>query len=327
MPTWLRLVRSVLAVAGVLLALASGVHAQAYPTKPIHLIVPWPAGGVVDLAARQMGIRLQAALGQPIVIENKVGAGGNLGADQVVRASADGYTLLFTSTALTVSTAVGAKMSFDAVKDLERVALVAYAPSVLVVSQASTIQSVQDLVKAARSQPGRLNYASAGVGSPAHMTGELFKARQQLFILHIPYTGAPAAMVDQIAGRVDFHFANAAVALPQIKAGKVRALAVTSAQRMPGLPQIPTMAEAGMDKFEADQWLGLLAPKGTPADATARLVVEINKILAQEDFAAALANAGMSAAKAGRAEGFDAYFRQDLAQWTAVVKAANIKPE
>ena len=315
------------AMLGLSMALALGAHAQSYPAKPIRLVVPWPAGGVVDLAARQIGTRLQAALGQPVVVENKLGAGGNIGADMVAKAPADGYTLLLTSSALTVSTAVGAKMQFDAVKDLERVALVGYAPSVLVVSATSKIQTVQELIKAARAQPGALSYASAGVGSPAHMTGELFKSRKDLFILHIPYTGAPAAMTDQIAGRIDFHFSNAAVALPQVKAGKVRALAVTSAQRMPGLPQVPTMMEAGVEKFEADQWLGLLAPKGTPPEVVQKLAAEVNKVLAQEEYSAALANAGMSAAKPGKPEGFDAYYKQDLAQWTAVVKSAGIKPE
>lgn len=319
--------RQSLALVLLICAFASGAHAQSYPAKPIRLVVPWPAGGVVDLAARQMGTRLQIALGQPVVVENKLGAGGNIGADVVAKSPADGYTLLLTSSALTVSTAVGAKMQFDAVKDLERVALVGYAPSVLVVSASSKIQTVQELIKAALAQPGALSYASAGVGSPAHMTGELFKSRKELFILHIPYTGAPAAMTDQIAGRIDFHFSNAAVALPQVKAGKVRALAVTSAQRMPGLPQVPTMMEAGVDKFEADQWLGLLAPKGTPYEVVQKLAVEVNKVLAQDEYSAALANAGMTAAKAGKPEGFDAYFKQDLAQWTAVVKSAGIKPE
>jgi tripartite-type tricarboxylate transporter receptor subunit TctC len=279
------------------------------------------------VAARQLGNRMQAALGQPVVIDNKLGAGGSVGADLVAKAPADGHTLLFTSSALTINAALRARMPFDALKDLERVALVAYAPSVLVVSENSSIKSVQDLVKTARAQPGKLSYASAGVGSPAHLTGELFKSRQNLFILHIPYTGAPAAMTDQIAGRIDYHFANAAVALPQIRAGKVRALAVTSAQRMPGLPQVPTMAEAGVDKFEADQWLGLLAPKGTPPAVIDKLVSEVNKVLALDEFNQSLASAGMSSAKPGKADAFESYFKQDLAQWTAVVKAASIKPE
>ena len=238
---------------GLLLCSSLSAQAQTYPSKPIRVIVPWPAGGLVDVAARQLSNRLQTAMGQPIVIDNKLGAGGNLGADQASKAAADGYTLLFTSSALSMSTALRNKMSFDAIKDLERVAVVAYAPSVLVVSQNSNITSVQDLIKVARANPGKLSYASAGVGSPAHLTGELFKSRQNLFILHIPYTGAPAAMTDQIAGRIDYHFSNAAVALPQIKAGKVRALAVTSAQRMPSLPNVPTMAEAGVEKLPSSK--------------------------------------------------------------------------
>jgi tripartite-type tricarboxylate transporter receptor subunit TctC len=279
------------------------------------------------VAARQLSNRIQTAMGQAIVIDNKLGAGGNVGADQASKAAADGYTLLFTSSALTISTALRNKMPFDAIKDLERVAVVAYAPSVLVVNSNSNITSVQELIKVANANPGKLSYASAGVGSPAHLTGELFKSRQNIFILHIPYTGAPAAMTDQIAGRIDYHFANAAVALPQIKAGKVRALAVTSAQRMPGLPQVPTMAEAGVDKFEADQWLGLFAPKGTPANVIEKLVAEVNKVLVQDDFTQSLAGAGMNSAKPGKPESFDAYFKQDLAQWAQVVKSANITPE
>ncbi|NBY69080.1 MAG: tripartite tricarboxylate transporter substrate binding protein [Betaproteobacteria bacterium] len=325
------LIRHLLVLSFVLLGFcmigALPAHAQNYPNKPIRLIVPWPAGGLVDVAARQLSNRIQIAMGQAIVIDNKLGAGGNVGADQASKAAADGYTLLFTSSALTISTALRSKMPFDAVKDLERVAVVAYAPSVLVVNSNSNITSVQDLIKVANANPGKLSYASAGVGSPAHLTGELFKSRQNIFILHIPYTGAPAAMTDQIAGRIDYHFANAAVALPQIKAGKVRALAVTSAQRMPGLPQVPTMAEAGVDKFEADQWLGLFAPKGTPTNVIEKLVAEVNKVLVQDDFTQSLAGAGMNSAKPGKPESFDAYFKQDLAQWAQVVKSANITPE
>jgi len=215
----------------------------------------------------------------------------------------------------------------DAVKDFERVAMVAYGPLVLVVQPSSNITSLQDLINTARSKPGRLSYASAGLGSPAHLTGELLKSRLNLFVVHIPYTGAPAAITDQIAGRIDYQFANAAVALPQIKAGKLRALAVTSQQRMPSIPQIPTMAEAGMKDFEVDQWLGLLAPKGTPPAVVDKLVSEVNKVLLLEDFGQALANAGMNSAKPGKPETFDAFFKQELTQWTKVVKDAGIKLE
>ena len=317
-----------LLVAGsALLACFTQAHAQNYPNKPIRLVVPWPAGGLVDVAARQVSSRLQTSLGQPFVVENKLGAGGNIGADQVAKASADGYTVLFTTSALTMNTAMRSPMPFDAVKDFERVAMVAYGPLVLVVHPSSQINSLDDLTKTARAKPGTLSYASAGIGSPAHLTGELLKSRLNLFVVHIPYTGAPAAITDQIAGRIDYQFANAAVALPQIKAGKLRALAVTSPQRMPGLPQIPTMAEAGMKDFEVDQWLGLLAPKGTPATVVDKLVSEVNKVLAQDEFGQALANSGMHSAKPGKPETFDAFFKQELVQWTKVVKAADIKPE
>ena len=270
---------------------------------------------------------MQTGMTQPFVVENKLGAGGNIGADQVAKASADGYTLLFTTSALTMNTAMRSPMPFDAVKDFERVAMVAYGPLVLVVHPSSSINSLQDLTKTARAKPGTLSYASAGIGSPAHLTGELLKSRLNLFVVHIPYTGAPAAITDQIAGRIDYQFANAAVALPQIKAGKLRALAVTSPQRMPGLPQVPTMAEAGMKDFEVDQWLGLLAPKGTPPAVIDKLVSEVNKVLVQDEFGQALANSGMNGAKPGKPETFDAFFKQELVQWTKVVKAADIKPE
>jgi tripartite-type tricarboxylate transporter receptor subunit TctC len=317
--------QSSIVLAGLLLAVSAG--AQTYPSKPIRVVVPWPAGGLVDVAARQLGQRMQNTLGQPLVIENKVGAGGNIGADLVAKSAADGHTLLFTTSALTINAALRSTMPFDPVKDFERVAVVAYAPAVLVVNPNSSIRSLDDLVKAARSQPGKLSYASAGVGSPAHLMSELFKSRQNIFVVHIPYTGAPAAMNDQIAGRIDFQFANAAVALPQVKAGKVRAIAVTSTQRLSGLPDVPTMAEAGMKEFEIQQWIGLMAPQGTPAAVVNRLVSEVNTVLALNEFGQALSSSGTNSAKPGKAADFDAYFKQDLAQWVGVVKAADIKPE
>lgn len=323
--TMRRNIQSSIVLAGLLLAVSAG--AQTYPSKPIRVVVPWPAGGLVDVAARQLGQRMQNMLGQPLVIENKVGAGGNIGADLVAKSAADGHTLLFTTSALTINAALRSTMPFDPVKDFERVAVVAYAPAVLVVNPNSIIRSLDDLVKAARSQPGKLSYASAGVGSPAHLMSELFKSRQNIFVVHIPYTGAPAAMNDQIAGRIDFQFANAAVALPQVKAGKVRAIAVTSTQRLSGLPDVPTMAEAGMKEFEIQQWIGLMAPQGTPAAVVNRLVSEVNTVLALNEFGQALSSSGTNSAKPGKAADFDAYFKQDLAQWVGVVKAADIKPE
>ncbi|MEI6028590.1 MAG: tripartite tricarboxylate transporter substrate binding protein [Betaproteobacteria bacterium] len=301
--------------------------AQGYPARPLRIVVPWPAGGLVDVAARQLGTRLQAALGQPVVVENRVGAGGSIGADVVAKAPADGHTLLFSTSALTINVAMQTKLPFDLQRDFEPVCLLAHAPSVLVVGPSINPASVQELVALARARPGQLSYGSAGVGSPAHFAGELLKSLQKLFIVHIPYTGAPAAMNDQLAGRLDFQFANAAVALPQVRAGKVRALAVTGAQRFAALPQVPTMVEAGVANFEADQWLGLLAPRGLPGGVQARLAAECQKALAQDDLRAALLQAGMTAAPLGTPASFDAALKAELAKWTAVVKAANIKPE
>jgi tripartite-type tricarboxylate transporter receptor subunit TctC len=302
-------------------------HAQDYPARPIRVVVPWPAGGLVDVAARQLGTRLQAALGQPVVVENRAGAGGSIGADQVAKAPADGHTLLFSTSALTINVAMGTRLSFDLQRDFAPVCLLARAPSVLVVGPSFNPASVKELVEQARARPGRLSYGSAGVGSPAHLTGELLKSLQKLHVVHIPYTGAPAAMNDQLAGRLDFQFANAAVALPQVRAGKVRALAVTGAQRFAALPQVPTMVEAGVADFEADQWLGLLAPSGLPDGVRARLASECQKALSQEELRSALLRAGMTASSAGTPASFESAIKAEVARWTAVVKAAGIRPE
>ncbi|MFZ9136925.1 MAG: tripartite tricarboxylate transporter substrate-binding protein [Hylemonella sp.] len=306
---------------------APAIWAQAYPSKVIRLVVPWPGGGLVDIAARQMANRLQAALGQPVIVENRVGAGGAIGAAAVATAAPDGHTLLLSTSALTMNTALGTKTQFDLLRDFEPVSLVAYAPSVLVVGPAINPGTVKELVDLARSQPGGLSYGSAGVGSPAHFAGELLKALEKIFVVHIPYTGAPAAMNDQLAGRVHFQFANAAVALPQIRAGKVKALAVTSAKRFSALPDVPTMMEAGVPTFEADQWLGILAPRGLAGPVMDRLVAECNKALGVEELRAALAKAGMTAAAPGTAASFDVSLRADLKKWTDLARAANIKSD
>jgi tripartite-type tricarboxylate transporter receptor subunit TctC len=281
----------------------------------------------VDAAARSAGERLQVAFGQPVLIDNKPGAAGGIGAEQVAKAAADGYTLLFTTSALTINAALKAKLSLDATKDFEPVALFAHAPSVLVVHPGLGVKTVLDLVALARVKPGKLTYASAGSGSPAHLSGELFKSMLSLDIVHVPYKGAPPAMLDQVAGRVDMQFANATVALPQLKAGKIMGLAVTSTKRFASVPDIPTMAEAGVPAFEADQWLGFLAPRGTPPAVLSRLSAEGNKALANEAVRATLAQNGMTAAAQGTSQQFAAFLKQDLAKWSAVVKAASIQPE
>ena len=301
--------------------------AQEYPAKPVRVVVPWPPGGLVDVAGRVIGEKLAAALGQPFVIDHKPGAGGVIGAEMVAKAAPDGYTIGLTTSALNMNAALQAKMPFDVAQDFEPVAVAAYAPSILVVHPSLGVKSVQELVALAKSRPGKLSYASAGNGTPAHLSGELLKSMLGLDILHVPYKGAPPAMADQIAGRVDFHFANAAVALPQVRAGKVRGLAVTSSQRASFAPELPTMAEAGVPSFEADQWIGYLAPRGTPRAVLERLNAAIGRAITGEDVKAALAQSGMSTAAPGTPAQFGAYLKQDLAKWTGVVKSANIRPD
>lgn len=301
--------------------------AQEYPSKPVHLVVPWPAGGLVDIAARIAAKELQAGMGQPVVVDNKPGAGGVIGADAVAKAAPDGYTLVLTTSALTMNAALDRKLPFNVSTDFAPIAAFSYAPSVLVVPPSTGIGSVADLIARAKSRPGKLTYASAGTGSPAHLSGELLKSIAGIDVLHVPYKGAPQAITDLIAGRVDILFANAAVALPQIKAGAVRALAVTSARRLAALPDLPTMVEAGVPNFEADQWLGILAPAGTPSRVLQRLRAETDKALGKEEVRATLAQSGMTAARVATVAEFAAYVRQDLDKWTQVVKAANIKQD
>lgn len=321
--------RSILWLACGLLALlpVTTACAQEYPNRPIRVIVPWPAGGLVDIAARAIGERVQTALGQALVIENKPGAGGAIGAEQVAKAAPDGYSLLFTTSALNMNAALRSKLPFDVTKDFEPVAVVAHAPGILVVHPGLGVKSVKELIALAKSKPGKLSYASAGPGSPAHLSAELFKSMLDIDMVHVPYKGAPPAMLDQIAGRVDVQFANPAVAIPQIKAGKLQALAVTSTKRFAPLPDTPTMAESGVPAFEADQWLGFLAPRGTPRAVIERLVTEINKSVGLEQVRSVLGQNGMSPATASTPSEFGSYLRQDLAKWTAVVKLANIQPE
>lgn len=309
------------------MALAAAVHAgaQAYPTKPIKVVVPWPAGGIVDIAGRVIGEKAQAELGQPMVIENKSGAGGMIGADAVARADPDGYTLALTSTALNMNAALGRKLSTDVSKAFEPIRIVAWAPSILVTYPGLNLKSVADLVALAKAKPGELTYASAGTGSPAHFAAEMFRSTVGIDVIHVPYKGAPPAMNDQIAGRVTFHFANATVALPQIKAGTVTALAITADKRSALVPDVPTMAEAGYPDYKASQWLGYFAPAGTPRAVVEKLADAIGKAVADPEVQAALERQAMEVDRNSNPDSFAALMPSDLERWQKVVKAANIK--
>jgi len=296
-----------------------------YPSRSISIIVAWPPGGLVDNLVRIVAQKLQPELGQSVVVENKPGAGGVVAANYVGHAQADGYTLLATTSALTMNAALRKKeLRFDVLKDFEPIALAGLAPSVLMVRNSLPVKSVKELIALAKSEPGKLTYGSAGIGTPANFSSELLNTMAGIRVMQVPYKGAPPVMLDLAAGRVDMAFANTTVALPQVLAGHVRALAVTSAKRSPLLPDVPTLAEAGLPDFEADQWVGFLAPRGTPRPILERLAKDINVALQDPAVRAALAKQGVVAAGKSSPASFSAYLKKDLAKWDGVVKAAHI---
>ncbi len=312
------------ATAGALLLLAAPLSmAQAWPGRPIRLVVPFPPGGLIDNMARLVGNRLVQELGQPVVIDNKPGAGGNVGAAEVARAPADGYTLLMASPALTISPAVYKNLPYQP-SQLAPVALLGRVPNVLLVNPASGIGKVQDLVGRAKAKPGQLNYASNGNGTSLHLSAELFKRRSETFITHVPYRGAAAAITALLSGEVDMMFDNLPSAIGQIQAGKLRALAVTTAQRSTALPDVPTLAEAGMEGFNVSAWFGVAAPAGLPAPVATRLADALQKVVQQPQVAAAMQRQGadpafMDAASAAAA------LNADAAQWKQVAAFAKIQ--
>ena len=312
------------ATAGALLLLAAPLSmAQAWPARPIRLVVPFPPGGLIDNMARLVGNRLVQELGQPVVIDNKPGAGGNVGAAEVARAPADGYTLLMASPALTISPAVYKNLPYQP-SQLAPVALLGRVPNVLLVNPASGIGKVQELVGRAKAKPGQLNYASNGNGTSLHLSAELFKRRSETFITHVPYRGAAAAITALLSGEVDMMFDNLPSAIGQIQAGKLRALAVTTAQRSSALPDVPTLAEAGMEGFNVSAWFGVAAPAGLPAPVATRLADALQKVVQQPEVAAAMQRQGadptfMDAASAAAA------LNADAAQWKQVAAFAKIQ--
>ena len=312
------------ATAGALLLLAAPLSmAQAWPGRPIRLVVPFPPGGLIDNMARLVGSRLSQELGQPGVIDNKPGAGGNVGAAEVARAPADGYTLLMASPALTISPAIYKNLPYQP-SQLAPVALLGRVPNVLLVNPASGIGKVQDLVGRAKAKPGQLNYASNGNGTSLHLSAELFKRRSETFITHVPYRGAAAAITALLSGEVDMMFDNLPSAIGQIQAGKLRALAVTTAQRSTALPDVPTLAEAGMEGFNVSAWFGVAAPAGLPAPVATRLADALQKVVQQPEVAVAMQRQGadpafMDAASAAAA------LNTDAAQWKQVAAFAKIQ--
>jgi tripartite-type tricarboxylate transporter receptor subunit TctC len=308
-------------------AVAVPAHAQApaYPTKPIRLVVPFPPGGATDLLARDVGQKLTEAWGQSVVVDNRPGAGGNIGTELVAKAAPDGYTLeMGTVGTHAINASLYAKLPYDHVKDFVPVILVAGVPNVLVVNPSVPANTVAELIAYAKANPGKLNFASSGAGTSIHLSGELFKVMAGVQMTHIPYKGSAPAVQDLIGGQVQLMFDNLPPSLPQIKAGKLRALAVTSAARAPALPDVPTLAESGLPGFEASSWFGVLAPAGTPPAIVAKLNAEIAKWLATPEAKEKLSKQGANAA-GGTPEDFAKHIAVETAKWAKVVKESGAK--
>jgi len=314
-----------LGVSAFALAAIAGAQAPAYPTKPIRLVVPFPAGGATDILAREVAKHLTDAWGQSVVVDNRPGAGGNIGSELVAKAAPDGYTLeMGTVGTHAINASLYSKMPYDHVKDFVPVILVAGVPNVLEVNPALPVNSVQELIAYAKANPGKLNFASSGSGTSIHLSGELFKVMAGVQMTHVPYKGSAPALQDLIGGQVQLMFDNLPPSLPQIKAGKLRALAVTSAARAPALPDTPTVAEAGLPGFEASSWFGVLAPAGTPPEIVNKLNAEIAKWLASPGAKEKLANVGANIA-GGTPEDFARHIQAETAKWAKVVKESGAK--
>ncbi len=295
-----------------------------FPDKPIRFIVPFTAGSGTDIVARTVAEPMSRALGQPIVIENRPGAGGTLGAAQVAKSQPDGYTLLVHSAGHVANPSIYSNLSYDTVKDFAGVTPLASLPNVLIVAPSKGWKSVQDVVDNARANPGKLNYGSAGIGSATHMNAEIFRESARFDAVHVPFKGTPEAMTETATGRIDFFFAPLSSALPLIRDGRLQALAVGTPQRSPVLPNVPTTVESGFPKSEYVFWVALLAPAGTPKAVIDRLNAEALKVLASSEVREKLAVLGAEPMPMSPAA-FDAFIRSETSRMAEVVKAAGIK--
>ncbi|WP_157267195.1 tripartite tricarboxylate transporter substrate binding protein [Azohydromonas aeria] len=310
-----------------MLALAAGAQAQqAWPAKPITIVVPASPGGAIDMAARLIGARFTAAWGQPVNIENKGGAAGVLGSDFVAKAAPDGHTLALVASSHAINPSMYRKLPFDTVKGFEPVVQTHVVPLVLVVNKELPAKSVTELVGHLKAHPGEFSYASSGNGGAPHMSAELFRTMAGVDIAHVPYKGSTAAHPDLIAGRTALMFDTVAAVAPQVKGGKLRALAVTTSRRSSVLPEVPTMAEAGIKGYDTSTWGGLLAPAGTPREVVAKLNAEANKALAAPEVREKLMAAGIEPAGGTPAQ-FGAFIQTEMQRWAQVAQRAGIQPE
>ncbi len=304
---------------------AGAAFAQSYPSRPIRLVVPYPAGGPTDLLGRVIAQRLGDNLGQPVLVDNRPGASGNLGSELVAKAAPDGYTLVLGNNAThATNESLFPNMPYATLRDFAPVTLVASVTNLLVVNPKVPVQSVAALIAYAKANPGRLNYASTGNGSAAHLTGEMFKSATGTDIVHVPYRGGPPAVTDLLSGQVSLMFATLPSVLPYVQAGTLRALAVTSLARVKTLPEVPTLAESGLPGFSSEAWFGVLAPAGTPRDIVARLNAEIAKAVTAPDAREKLAAQGFEVVT-DTPEQFTAFIRAEIAKWAKVVRESGAR--
>jgi tripartite-type tricarboxylate transporter receptor subunit TctC len=317
-----------IAIAGLaLLATVTAAVAQSgtYPDRPIKMVVGFTAGGGTDVVARILSLKLSEALGQSVVVENRIGASGLIAGEIVAKSPPDGYTLMIgTQTNLAVAPVLYRKDSLNPARDFSGVAMTAVSPLVLVVNPAVAVQSLKDVIAMAKAKPGSVNYGSGGLGTTPHMSGELFQAMAGIKLAHIAYRGEAPAINDLIGGQIPFMFSNLSAIVGNVKAGQLRAIAVTSPQRAPALPDVPTMSEAGLTGFESATWFAMVAPTGTPQAVRGRLNAEVKRALALPDVKQRYADLGMTAEDSTPAS-VDAYIKSEIAKWTKVITEANIK--
>ena len=304
------------------LCAATGATAQGYPSKPVRLIVPFPPGGGNDTVARSVGAELSKTIGQQVVIDNRAGAGGTIGAELAAKAAPDGYTLFLAGVASHgINPVLNPKLPYDPVRDFAPVSLLASAPLIVVVHPSLPVKTVKDLIALARAKPGQLNFASNGRGGSSHMAGEMFKSMAKVDMLHVPYKGLSPALTDLISGQVQVMFSSAVAMLPQVQAGKLRGIATTGAKRPAAIAQLPTVAEAGLPGYETGSWYGIVAPAGTPADVVNRLSGELQKVVRQPAMQERF-NSEAAYPVGSTPQEFSAHIQRELARWAKVVKDA-----
>ena len=314
-----------LILAGLVVA-AGAAHAQNFPNKPVRILIGFSAGSSTDTVARVIAQKLNESWGQPVIIDNRAGAGGNIAADVVAKANPDGYTLLFANNGLAISATLHRKLPYDASRDLEPVTQVTAMPHVLVANQNLQAGSIKELIALAKAKPGTLSFGSAGTGNSDHMAGELFKLLAGIDIAHVPYKGGPQALTDTVNGQVAMYFAGLPVAMPMVKAGRVKALGTSGAKRSTALPEVPTIAEAGIPGYEVTLWYGLLAPARTPKDVVAKIAADVARTLKLPEVQERFGTLGVETVGSTPAQ-FKAFVNSEIGKWSKVVKATGITVE